>query len=92
MYKEDLALNNQQRLICHKTPPTNQPINYLLSSNISLIPSFSKPYAYTHTLSLTSLFLSPLSISIYLYFLLFISIYLSIYLSVGGIERRTSKR
>ena len=24
MYKEDLALNNLQWLICHKTKPTNQ--------------------------------------------------------------------
>ena len=24
----DLALNNLQRLICHKTQPTNQPINW----------------------------------------------------------------
>ena len=24
MYKEDLALNNQQQLICHKTKPINQ--------------------------------------------------------------------
>ena len=23
MYKQDLALNNQQELICHKTQPTN---------------------------------------------------------------------
>ena len=23
----DLALNNQQKLICHKTQPTNQPTN-----------------------------------------------------------------
>ena len=30
MYKVDLALNNQQGLICHKNPtnqPTNQPYN-----------------------------------------------------------------
>ena len=26
MHKQDLALNNLQRLICHKTQPTNQPI------------------------------------------------------------------
>ena len=25
MYKRDLALNNHQRLIYHKTEPTNQP-------------------------------------------------------------------
>ena len=25
MYKQDLALNNLQGLICHKTQPTNQP-------------------------------------------------------------------
>ena len=25
MYKQDLALNNLQVLICHKTKPTNQP-------------------------------------------------------------------
>ena len=31
MYKEDLALNNQQRLICHKTKP-NQ-INQVFLSN-----------------------------------------------------------
>ena len=24
MYKQDLALNNLQELICHKTKPTNQ--------------------------------------------------------------------
>ena len=27
MYKEDLALNNLQRLICHKTQPNKQMIN-----------------------------------------------------------------
>ena len=26
--KMDLALNNLQRLICHKTQPTNQPTNH----------------------------------------------------------------
>ena len=28
MYKEDLALNNQQWLICHKTQPTKPKIAY----------------------------------------------------------------
>ena len=28
MYKEDLALNNLQRLICHKTNPTKNKIEY----------------------------------------------------------------
>ena len=28
----DLALNNLQRLICHKTQPTNQPTNLMLKS------------------------------------------------------------
>ena len=27
MYKQDLALNNQQRLIGHNIQPTNQPTN-----------------------------------------------------------------
>ena len=27
LMKMDLALNNLQRLICHKTQPTNQPID-----------------------------------------------------------------
>ena len=27
VYKYDLALNNQQWLICHKTQPTNQKLN-----------------------------------------------------------------
>ena len=27
MYKHDLALNNLQRLLYHKTQPTNQPTN-----------------------------------------------------------------
>ena len=26
MYKQNLALNNQKELICHKTPPTKQTI------------------------------------------------------------------
>ena len=37
IYKEDLALNNQQWLICHKTRPTNQPTyqpNHTLPKNI----------------------------------------------------------
>ena len=29
MYKEDLALNNLQRLICHETQPTNKSTNVL---------------------------------------------------------------
>ena len=27
LYKNDLVLNNLQRLICHKTQPTNQPLS-----------------------------------------------------------------
>ena len=30
MYKEDLALNNFQWLICHKTQPNNEPTNRYL--------------------------------------------------------------
>ena len=32
MYKEDLALNNLQRLMCHKT----QPINHLVLTNVAI--------------------------------------------------------
>ena len=32
MYKQDLALNNLQKLICHKTQPTNQPTNQQIAS------------------------------------------------------------
>ena len=28
MYKQDLAFNNQQRLICYKTQPTTQIIQF----------------------------------------------------------------
>ena len=38
--KMDLALNNLQRLICHKTQPTNQPTVYLAINLISIILSF----------------------------------------------------
>ena len=31
MYKQDLALNNLQRLILYKTQPTNQPTNQLIN-------------------------------------------------------------
>ena len=31
MYKEDLALNNLQRLIRHKTQPTNQTKSYIFN-------------------------------------------------------------
>ena len=27
MYKQDLAINNLQGLVCHKNQPTNQPTN-----------------------------------------------------------------
>ena len=36
--KMDLALNKQQRLMCHKTQPTNQPTNQM-KSEISKITS-----------------------------------------------------
>ena len=36
MYKEDLALNNLQRLICHKTQP-NQLINNVYRGTLSVI-------------------------------------------------------
>ena len=36
-FKMDLALNNPQMLICHKTQSTNQPIKFLsVCSNIDL--------------------------------------------------------
>ena len=38
MYKEDLALNNLEGLICHKTPPTNQS-NTMKMFILSLFPS-----------------------------------------------------
>ena len=36
MHKEDLALNNLQWLICHKTQPTNQPFPLHLKKNFFL--------------------------------------------------------
>ena len=41
MYKEDLALNNQQWVVCHKTQPNQIPYIYL--SNISTTPGQSVP-------------------------------------------------
>ena len=41
MYKEDLALYNQYRLICHKTQPTSQTTNYNFS--------FQSQYLYIWT-------------------------------------------
>ena len=41
----DLGLNNLQRLICHKTQPTNQPI-YLINS--SLLDYSISQFFYTH--------------------------------------------
>ena len=36
MYKQDLALNNQQGLICHKTQLTNQPTLTVCEQMISI--------------------------------------------------------
>ena len=33
MYKQELALNNQERLICHKTQPTNQHLTSWLTQH-----------------------------------------------------------
>ena len=35
MYKEDLALNNLQRLVCHKTQP-NQIRSYMYKEDLAL--------------------------------------------------------
>ena len=35
MYKQDLALNNLQWLICHKNQPTNQPTEIILFIHLS---------------------------------------------------------
>ena len=34
MYKEDLALNNLQGLICHETQPTNNMMQWLMNKAI----------------------------------------------------------
>ena len=36
MYKQDLALSNQQWFICHKNP-TNQPTNHLTIKELRLV-------------------------------------------------------
>ena len=40
MYKEDLTLNNQQWLICHKTQPNQIKLN---SENFFMITKFNVP-------------------------------------------------
>ena len=37
MYRQDMALNKLQQLVCHKTQPTNQPYLFKLSSNASTL-------------------------------------------------------
>ena len=36
MYQQDMALNNLQGLICHKTQPTNQPVSVPSMGQIEL--------------------------------------------------------
>ena len=45
MYKQDLALNNQQELICHKTQPTN--IYVCLCVPIMVVSLYFKTLQYT---------------------------------------------
>ena len=42
LHKMDLAINNLQRLICHKTQPTNQPMENKSSKYCILMTVFSK--------------------------------------------------
>ena len=44
MYKEDLALNNQQWLICHKTKPNQTKIPPLFYSLFLSVSSLTHPY------------------------------------------------
>ena len=57
--KMDLALNNLQRLICHKiqttNQPTNQPTNYrrmcLISRHFEILPIVEHSHTHTHILT-----------------------------------------
>ena len=51
MYKQDLALNNLQRLICQKTQPTNQPTIWLCAKNKIIY----LKYMYKQNLTLNNL-------------------------------------
>ena len=42
MYKEDLALNNLQKLIYHKNQPTNQPIKNSMLNILSYLFEYKK--------------------------------------------------
>ncbi len=52
MHKKDLALNNQQWLICHKTQPTNQPTN----QSYNPIHTYIYIYIYIYILFVNKMF------------------------------------
>ena len=51
MYKEDLALNNLQGLICRKTHPTTQPTNQQLRSPLSGLVIHKCIYIYIYNVT-----------------------------------------
>ena len=62
-YKKDLALNNQQLFICHKTKPNYPLLLYLpfRPSRLFFLLSFLPPFLFIHHNLLISIYLSILS-------------------------------
>ena len=80
----DLALNNLQRLICHKTKETKETIPLSVYLYILFWSSTSLSLSHSHSLSPHF----SLSLLLYIYLSIYLSIYIYIYIPFGKTKPR----